>query len=60
MKFGYNIQFKNSTRTAQKSKFSIKDCFSKSDQIRILLRIWSHLLEKTLLKNLTFCAATFS
>ena len=31
--------------TAQKMKFSIKDYFSKCDQIRSFLRIWSHLLK---------------
>ena len=30
--------------TAQKMKFSIKDFFSKCDQIPSFLRIWSHLL----------------
>ena len=37
--------------TAQKMKFSIKDFSSKCGQIRRKLRIWSHLLEKSLLKN---------
>ena len=37
--------------TAQKMKFSIKDFFSKCDQIRRKLRIWSHLLKKSLIKN---------
>ena len=32
--------------TAQKMKFPIKDFFSKYDQIRRKLRIWSHLLKK--------------
>ena len=32
--------------TAQKMKFSIKDLFSKCDQIRRKLQIWSHLLKK--------------
>ena len=31
--------------TAQKINFSIKDFFSKYDQIRRKLRIWSHLLK---------------
>ena len=31
--------------TAQKMKFSIKDFFSKCDQIHRKLRIWSHLLK---------------
>ena len=42
--------------TAQKMKFSIKDFFSKCDQIRNFLRTWSHLLKKTLIENLLFCA----
>ena len=37
-------------------KFSIKDFFSKCDQIRRNLRIWSHLLKKSLTGNLIFCA----
>ena len=37
-------------------KFSIKDFFSKCDQIRSFLRIWSHLLKKSLMGNLIFCA----
>ena len=32
-------------------KFSIKDFFSKFDQIRRKLRIWSHLLKKSLIEN---------
>ena len=37
--------------TAQKMKFIIKDFFSKYDQIRRKLWIWSHLLKKSLLEN---------
>ena len=37
-------------------KFSIKDFFSKCDQIRRNLQIWSHLLKKFLMENLIFCA----
>ena len=33
-------------------KFSIKDFFSKCDQILRKLRIWSQLLKKPLIKNL--------
>ena len=33
--------------TAQKMKFSTTDFFSKCDQIRTFLRIWSHLLKKS-------------
>ena len=43
--------------TAQKIKFSIKDSFSKCDQIRSSLRIWSHLLKNSLMKNFIFCSA---
>ena len=39
-----------------KNKFSIKDCFSKCDQICRKLRIWSHLLKKSLMENFIFCA----
>ena len=42
--------------TAQKMKFSIKDFFSKFDQIRSFLRIWLHLLKKSLMENFIFCA----
>ena len=38
-------------------KFSIKDFFSKCDQIRRKLRIWLHLLKKSLMENFSFCAA---
>ena len=42
--------------TAQKLEFFIKDFFSKCDQIRSFLRIWSHLLKKSLMENFIFCA----
>ena len=42
--------------TSQKMKFSIKDFFSKCDQIRSFLRIWSHLLKKSLMGTFFFCA----
>ena len=35
-------------------KFSIKGFFSKCDQIRRKLRIWSHLLKKSLMENFIF------
>ena len=41
--------------TAQKMKFSIKDFFSKCDHIHKKVRIWSHLLKKSLLENFIFC-----
>ena len=46
------------THTAQKMKFSIKDFFSKCDQIRRKLRIWSHLLKKFLMDNFIFCTVS--
>ena len=42
--------------TAQKMKFFIKDLLSKYYQIRKKLRIWSHLLKKSLMENFIFCA----
>ena len=42
--------------TAQKMKFSSKGFFSKCDQIRSYLRIWSHLLKKSIMENFIFCA----
>ena len=35
-------------------KFCIKDFFSKCDQIRKILRIWSHFLKKSLMENFFF------
>ena len=40
--------------TAQKMKFSIRDFFSKCDQIRRKLQIWSDLLNKSVLESLIF------
>ena len=45
---------KNVSNTAQKMKFSIKDVFSKYDQIRSFLWIWSDLLKKSFMKTSTF------
>ena len=42
--------------TAQKKKFSIKDFFSKCDQIRSFLSIWSHLPKKFIMDNFIFWA----
>ena len=44
-----NIIFSRST--AQKMKFSMKDFFSKCNQIRRKLRIWSYLQKKSLIEN---------
>ena len=52
----WNIIWNNMSITPQKMKFSIKDFFSKCDQARRKLRIWSHLLKKSLMENFIFCA----
>ena len=40
--------------TAQKIKFPIKDFFSKYEQVRSFLWIWSYLLKKNLVETLVF------
>ena len=42
--------------SAQKMKFSIKDFFSKCDQIHRKQPIWSQLMKKSLMENFIFCA----
>ena len=42
--------------TVQKIKLFITDLFSKCDRIRSLLRIWSHLVSKSVMGNFIFCA----
>ena len=44
---------------AQKMKFSIKDIFSKCDQILSFLRIWSQLLRISLMENFIFCTVSY-
>ena len=46
--------------TVHKMKFSITNFFSKCDQIRNTLRIWSHLLKKSLMRNFIFCVVRHS
>ena len=41
-------------------KFSMKDFFSKCDQIRRKLWNWLHLLKKSLIENFIFRALQFS
>ena len=54
---GYISWLSNSASiTAQKTKFSIKDFYSKCDQIHRKVWIWSHLVKKSLIENLIFCA----
>ena len=45
--------------TAQKVKFSIKDFFSKCDEIYSFLRICSYLLKQYLMENFIFCAMSW-
>ena len=45
--------------TTQKMRFSIKDVFSKCDQIRWKLQIWSHLQKKSLMENFIFCVMRY-
>ena len=42
--------------TAQKMHFSIKDFFSKCDQIRREMQIWPYLLKKSLIEKCILCA----
>ena len=46
-----NYSFKCLWHCTKKMKFSIEDFFSKCDKIRSFLRIWSHLLKKSLMEN---------
>ena len=54
----FQTSFKSCTLHCTKMKFFIKDFFSKSDRIRGKLRIWSHLLKKSLMENFIFCVVT--
>ena len=49
-----NLKLGARSDTAQKMKFSIKDLFSKFDQISRKLRIWSDLLKKSLIEDSFF------
>ena len=53
-----NKSFSSVTETAlqKKMKFSIKDFFSKCEQIRSFLCIGSHLPKKSFMENFIFCA----
>ena len=39
-------------------KFTIKDFFSKCDQIPSFKRIWSYLLKKSVMENFIYCTVT--
>ena len=45
-------------KDCSKTKFSIKDFYSKCDQMCSFLQIWPHLLKKSLMENFSFCAVT--
>ena len=51
------IRIGKNYNTAPKMKFFLKDFFSKYDQICGALRIWLHLLKKSLMENLIFRTA---
>ena len=51
------IKWCNPSCTGQKMNFSMKDLFSKCDQIHWKLWIWSNLLKTSLKENFIFCAA---
>ena len=52
----YIILIKGLSITAQRMKFFIWDFFNKCDRIQSFLRVWSHLLKKSLMENFIFCA----
>ena len=46
--------------SAQKMKFSIQNFFSKRNQIRKKLRIWSYLLKKSFMENFIFLCSVYT
>ena len=54
----YELKNFFNTTHCTKMKLSIKNFFSKCDHIRSFLRMWSHLLKKSLTENFIFCAVT--
>ena len=53
-----SIKCLNCCLAKQKMKFSIKDLFSKYNQIRRKLRIWPYLLKKSLMEKFIFCVVS--
>ena len=52
-----NVNAAKGAGAAQKMKFSVTDFSSECDQTAgRKLRIWSHLLEKSIMENFNFCA----
>ena len=58
--FGKSYHQINKFPLHKKMKFSIKDFFNKWDQIRKKLRIWSHLLKKSLIEKFIVRAVSSS
>ena len=56
----FNNLSRNRLITEQKIKFSIKDFFSKCEQIRRKFRVWSYILEKSLMENFSFSAVNLT
>ena len=56
----YHYEICAALHTAQKMKFSIKDFFSKLDEIRNFRQICLHLLKKFLTENFIFCAVAYN
>ena len=56
--FSYSRGFHPFWGTKQKMNFSIRDFFSKCDQVRSFLRIWSYLLKKFFTEIFMVCAVT--
>ena len=52
------MKFMQSLEISVRSSKYEKDFFSKCDQIHRNLRIWLHLLKKSLMENFIFCAVT--
>ena len=51
----FNSIFWQNLTLHEKIKPTINDFFSKLDQIRRKLQIWSHLLKKSVIENFIFC-----
>ena len=54
-----NQRYSTTFHCKRRFKFSIKYFFHKFDQIPRFLRIWSHLLKRSFMKNFVFCAVFF-
>ena len=57
IKLFVSVPLLNYKKHCTKNQVFLKDFFSKCDQIRMKLRIWSRLLQKSWMENFIFCAA---